>query len=52
MTKTTATHRRFALTSVSTGRFYDPLSGLRRIRATSSGRSNDEKWPVRGMVIR
>jgi len=52
MTKTTATHRRFALTYVSTGRFYDPLSGLRRIRATSSGRSNDEKWPVRGRVIR
>ena len=52
MTKTTATHRRFALTYVSTGRFYDPLSGLRRIRTTSSGRSNDEKWPVRGRVIR
>jgi hypothetical protein len=23
-----------------------------KIRATSSGRSNDEKWPVRGRVIR
>ena len=52
MTKATATHRRFALTSVSTGVFDDPLSGVRRIRATSSGRSNDEKWPVRGRVIR